>query len=207
MFCDRCGNEIGSDASVCPFCQTPTTGEVRYTQPSAYQGQGQFLPNDFSKFGGPPLYQTGYRPVSPTMPPPVYHPLQTLEYTPQSYPPYYQGHIVVTQSPSSDGPLIAEILFSLFGVFGVGWLIGGETTTGIILLLCSIFVYWPVMILGTLFTFGLGLVCLGPLAIGVIILNTLLCNNRLKRRATRSIIIQSTPPSPVPMPPQSQRPQ
>jgi len=220
MFCDRCGNEVANGVTTCPFCGMPTENEVQYTQPLAYQGQtGQFLPDDLSKFGGPSPYQTGYTPVMPAMPHVVYGSQQTPRYgpphyspqssqlPPQSYTqPYPQCHVVVIQNTSSDGPLIAELILSLFGVFGVGWLMGGETTVGVVLLLCSIFIYWPVMILGTFFTFGLGLVCLGPLAIGGIILNALLCSSTLKRHAARTIVLQSTPPPHVPMPPPMQRP-
>ena len=115
---------------------------------------------------------------------------------------YQPGAINVTivnpPADKKDGALIAEILLSLFGIFGVGWLIGGETTIGIILLVCSFFIYWPIMILGTLFTFGLGLICLGPLAIGSIILNALLLNNRLKRKAAQYVTVQAQH---MPMPP------
>ncbi len=208
MFCDHCGNEIANDAIVCPLCGVSTENNVQYTQPSMYQGrQGHFPQDDLSKFGGPPLYQTGYRAAAPMqsvgyMPP---FPQQTPTSYSSMYPPM---HITMVQNTSSsDAPLIAEIILSLFGVFGVGWIMGGETTVGIVLLICSIFIYWPVMILGTLFTFGIGLICLGPLAIGAIILNALLCHSTLKRRAARLTMLQSTPPPHIPMPPPMQRPQ
>ncbi len=212
MFCDRCGNEINYAATVCPFCGTSTKHEVLYTQPSAYQvQQGQQRPplqDDFSKFGGPPLYSAGYSAVPPPVQPGGYAPLpqQAPGYAAASYASMYpQGNITVVQHSGSDGPLIAEIVLSLFGIFGVGWILGGETTIGVILLLCSIFIYWPIMLLGTLFTFGIGLICLGPLAIAAIIVNALLCGRILKRRAARLVVIQSTPS--VPMPPPKQRPQ
>ncbi|GAC1407790.1 MAG: hypothetical protein NVS4B12_23600 [Ktedonobacteraceae bacterium] len=185
-----------------------TENEVLYTQPSAYstiQGQQETSPqDDFSSFGGPPRYQRGYGPAPRPAQQRGYGPVpqQMPGYTPTSYTPLYpQGHVTVVQNTGSDAAVIAEIVLSLFGVFGVGWILGGKTTVGVILLLCSIFIYWPVMILGTLFTFGLGLICLGPLAIGAIILNALLCASILKRRAERLIVVQTTPP------PSMQRPQ
>jgi hypothetical protein len=118
------------------------------------------------------------------------------------YPPGAINVTIVNSPPDKkDGALVAEIILSLFGVFGVGWLIGGETAIGIVLLVCSFVLYWPVMILGTLFTFGLGLICLGPLAIGSIILNALLLNNRLNRKATQYVMVQSQQ---MPMPPPQQ---
>jgi hypothetical protein len=98
-----------------------------------------------------------------------------------------------TFSNKNDGALVAEIILSLFGLFGIGWLMAGETTVGLILLICSIIIYWPVMILGTIFTFGFGLLCLGPLAIAAIIVNIILLNNVLNRKAAKFIV---TPPGP-----------
>ncbi|GAC1359000.1 MAG: hypothetical protein NVS2B12_40950 [Ktedonobacteraceae bacterium] len=95
---------------------------------------------------------------------------------------------VVRVSTKNTSALIIEIVLSLFGLFGIGWLLAGETTIGVILLLGSIFIYWPIIILGTIFTFGLGLICLGPLVIGAIILNLLLLNTVLDRHATQYII-------------------
>jgi hypothetical protein len=118
------------------------------------------------------------------------------------YPPGAINVTIVNSPPGKkDGALAAEIILSLFGVFGVGWLIGGETAIGIVLLVCSFVLYWPIMILGTLFTFGFGLICLGPLAIGSIILNALLLNNRLNRKATQYVMVQSQQ---MPMPPPQQ---
>jgi hypothetical protein len=127
-------------------------------------------------------------------------------YPPQPHgaPPYqYQPGINVTlvtnpAPPSHDnGPLIVEILLSLLlGIYGVGWLMAGETTVGVILLICTFVLYWPTLILGAIFTLGLGLFCLVPLAIGAIVLNAVLLNNALKRRAAQLMMFQthSMPP-------------
>ena len=210
MFCDRCGKEIADTATQCPFCGMPTEHEMHYMRPSAYQVQQGPPQDDLSKFGGPPLYQAGYSAVPPPMQQSTYVPFpqQTPGYAPASYAPLYpQGNITVVQTTNSDAPLVVEIVLSLFGIFGVGWIIGGETTTGVILLLCSIFIYCPVMILGTVFTLGIGLICLAPLAISAIIINALLCSRVLKRRAARLVVMQSTPPPQAPMQPPMQRPQ
>jgi TM2 domain-containing membrane protein YozV len=109
--------------------------------------------------------------------------------------------IVNAQSDKKSAALIAEIILSLFGIFGVGWLIGGETTIGIILLVCSFLLYWPLVILGTLLTLGFGLVCLGPLAIGSIIVNALLLNSKLNHKTAPYVMVQSQG---MPMPPPRQ---
>lgn len=210
MFCDRCGKEIATTATQCPFCGMPTEQEAQYMHPSAYQVQQGPPQDDLSKFGGPPLYQAGYRAVPPPLQQGGYIPIpqQAPGYAPTSYASHYpQVNITVVQQTGNDASLVAEIVLSLFGIFGVGWILGGETTIGIILLLCSIFIYWPIMILGTLFTLGIGLVCLGPLAISAIIINAILCNRVLKRRAARLVVMQSTPPPHSPMQPPMQRPQ
>jgi hypothetical protein len=95
-------------------------------------------------------------------------------------------------SVQDDGVLLKEIILSLLGIFGIGWLIAGETTVGIVLLLASFLLYWPIMLLGTVFTLGLGLICLGPLAISAIIVDAILLNAALKRKARR--ILPVVPP-------------
>lgn len=98
-----------------------------------------------------------------------------------------------TFSNKNDGALVAEIILSLFGLFGIGWLMAGETTVGVILLICSVIIYWPIMILGTIFTFGIGLLCLGPIAIAAIIVNIILLNNVLNRKAAKFVVMPPRP--------------
>lgn len=89
---------------------------------------------------------------------------------------------------NNSAPLIVELLMSIFlGIFGVGWLMAGEVAIGIVLLVCSFFIYIPLLIISifiAFFTFGISLFCTGPLVIGAIALNAILLNNRLKRKAS-----------------------
>ena len=89
---------------------------------------------------------------------------------------------------STNTPLIVELLLSIFlGIFGIGWLMAGEVAIGIILLACSLFIYVPLLIISifiAFFTFGFSLFCTGPMVIGAIVLNAILLNNKLKRKAT-----------------------
>ncbi len=187
MICVRCGNEMPHKATICAMCGTV----VERPKSSAS-----------TSYGGPSFSERGYAAQPQAAPPPpqagyMPPPQQPFGYAPSytnaaMYPPGAINVTIVNSPPGKkDGALVAEIILSLFGVFGVGWLIGGETTIGIVLLVCSFVLYWPIMILGTLFTFGLGLICLGPLAIGSIILNALLLNNRLNRKATEYVMVQS----------------
>jgi hypothetical protein len=61
-----------------------------------------------------------------------------------------------------------------------------QTALGILLLIFSFVLYWPIVILGMALTDGFALICLGPLAIGLIILNIVILSNYLRRRASRN---------------------
>jgi hypothetical protein len=195
MNCERCGARVPDHAAICPACGTITS-----TAPPPSTNYGQYSSGGYnSPQQQQAAYGQGYGPQPDYMPPPQ----QNFGYTPQPNPvPIYQSapvNVIVTNNPpltnKDSGPLIAEILLSLLvGIYGVGWLIAGETTTGIILLVCSFFVYWPILILGTIFTLGFGLLCLGPLAIGAIIANAILLNNLLNRKASQVVMMQANPP-------------
>ena len=196
MICVRCGNAMPNKATFCPVCGT-VIERPKSPPPTSY---GEPYPQ--SSFSDPSFYERGYRGQSQAVPPPpqagyMPPPQQPFGYAPPypnaaMYPPGTINVTIVNAPPGKkDGALVAEILLSLFGIFGVGWLIGGETTVGVVLLICSFVIYWPIMILGTLFTLAFGLICLGPLAIGLIILNALLLNNTLNRKAAQYVTMQS----------------
>jgi len=94
----------------------------------------------------------------------------------------------------SNTPVVVELLLNIFlGIYGVGWLMAGETVPGVILLICSFVVYWPLtifMIVLTFVTFGFGLVCWSPLVIAAWIVNAILLNNTLKRKASQVVMVQ-----------------
>lgn len=208
--CERCGREMPDTAAICPSCGTI----------SSYARPGLTSPTDYGRNPSPsptPEYQSGY-------PPQTYPPQQG--YAPQSgytqqqyqapqsgYGQFYQAPQPVMYPPVSvninmqpavpvasstnTAAIVVEVLLNLFlGIYGVGWLMAGETTTGIILLICSIVLYWPIMVLGIIFTLGFGLICLGPLAIGGVILNAVLLNNLIKRKTTYILVqpMQTYPP-------------
>lgn len=195
MNCERCGNEMADNALICPHCGTATSVAKAYTQSpqqTHYGPSSQQVPPYQQGYapqpGPPPVRQSGYSYAAPPQPQmPVYTPM------PGSYP---AGGLTISQK--NNGALIAELILSLFGVYGVGWLMAGETTVGAILLICSFFLYWPFVILGTIFTLGFGLICIGPLAIGAIAVNVILLNSTLDRKATQFVVV----PPQAPMPPQ-----
>ncbi|QBD78506.1 zinc ribbon domain-containing protein [Ktedonosporobacter rubrisoli] len=203
MVCTRCGNTIADNTIVCPACGAVNPQPQTHAEPST--SYGQYAPGSQEEHissgassispqaGRATPHQAGYS--SPHASHPGYAPAYNAA------PLYRQATFAqgFTVSNKNDTALIAEIILSLFGIFGVGWLMARETTVGIILLVCSFLIYWPLMLLGTVFTLGIGLVCLGPLAIGAIILNILLLNSVLKRKAASFILV---PPSQQQMPPQ-----
>ena len=192
--CERCGHEIPDNIVICPNCGTVTLNAKDKPQPPTKHGQ----------------YTEGYTGAPPgyTYPPQQHYPAppqqgygsqqQNYGYGQPYYtPPVYQQTTVnvniVNPTNTNNTPVIVEVLLTLFlGIYGVGWLMAGETTVGVILLICSILLYWPIFIIGTIFTFGLGLFCLGPLAIGAIVLNAILLNNSLKRKAASYMPVPPT---------------
>jgi hypothetical protein len=99
------------------------------------------------------------------------------------YPNYYPGYQPGRpEHPSRTAAIIAETILDLFGIYGVGWLIAGETTTGIILLVAS-FVWWSVAVLVTLFTVGVGLLCIVPLDLIFLLVSVILLAQRTAARA------------------------
>lgn len=92
------------------------------------------------------------------------------------YPP-----VVVSHSPDYT-PLIVEIILNVFGIYGVGWLMLGQLTGGLILLIVSLLL-WPVVFLMSILTLGAGLICLGPVAIVALAINLVLLQQAVKRRA------------------------
>lgn len=216
MICERCRNEVADNALICPICgtrQTPPSqqsgGDQAYPQ-GGYQrppeGYDYYTRGYQGGYGPPPqsqapMNQQGYQGYAP---PPQQQPYGYMPPPYSANPGYGPGvNVTVINNPSgakNDGALAAEIILSLLGIYGVGWLIGGETTVGIVLLICSIFLYWPIMFFGTILTLGLGLFFLGPLMIAFIIINAVLLNNALKRKAAQVVIVQQPPPMQMPHP-------
>lgn len=188
MTCERCGKEISVNAAICPSCGTVVQ------QPTTY---GQYHSQEYDDPQPMPTYEQGYIPPLNSNPPEpaIYSPPPKRDFgygpSAQAQWAYQPGPINVTvvnnftTSPSNNrGALLAEIILSLFGIYGVGWLLAGETTIGVVLLICSFALFWPLAIMIAIFTLGFGIIfCNLPLAIGGIVLNAILLNNALNRKA------------------------
>ena len=184
--CERCGHDLPDNIAICPNCGTVTFKAKENPSPATTYGP-YFEGHSGASSGYADNIQRNY---------PAPHSQdnrsqqQNYSYG-QSYhaPPMYQQATfnVTVLNTNNSTPLIVELLLSIFlGIFGVGWLIAGEVAVGVILLVCSLFIYLPLLILSifiAFFTFGLSLFCTGPMVIGAIVLNAILLNNRLKRKA------------------------
>jgi hypothetical protein len=85
------------------------------------------------------------------------------------------------EHPSRTAAIITEVILDLFGIYGVGWLIAGETTVGIVLLVGS-FIWWPIVVVSTVITLGIGLICVVPLNIAFLLLSVILLSQRTAAR-------------------------
>ena len=186
MTCERCGHDVPDNIAICPNCGTVMFKAKDNPPPATTYGS-------YSEgYPGPPPGYTGNPQQNYPAPPLQEYRSQRQGYGyGQSYntPPMYQQATpnVYIFNTNNSAPLIVELLLSIFlGIFGVGWLMAGETAVGVILLICSLFFYLPLFILSifiAFFTFGLSLFSTGPMIIGAIVLNAILLNNRLKRKA------------------------
>ncbi|TMD89521.1 MAG: zinc ribbon domain-containing protein [Chloroflexi bacterium] len=213
MICEHCGKEISANAAICPSCGTVVQPPTSY---------GRYSSREYDNPQPMPTYEQGYTPLqnsepveAVSYPPP---PKQEFGYGPAYYaqtayqpqPGSINVTVVNTFTTSSSnynrGALLAEIFLSLFGIYGVGWLIAGETTIGVVLLICSFALFWPLAIMIAIFTLGFGIIfCNLPLAIGGIVLNAILLNNALNRKA--KLVSYTTVQSQQQMPPRQARPQ
>ncbi len=188
--CERCGNDMPDNLAICPNCGTVTSKAKDNASPTT--SYGSYSDRYYSQS---PIYVENNQPNYVTPHPQEYN-LQQQNYSyGRSYntPPMYQqapSNFTVFNTNNST-PLIVELLFSIFlGIFGIGWLMAGEVTIGIILLVCSLFIYLPLLIISifiAFFTFGFSLFCTGPMVIGAIVLNAILLNTKLKRKASSYI--------------------
>ena len=202
--CENCGTAMPDAAVICPSCGSTTSfARSSQTPPSQYE-QSSYNQG----YGSSQSYNPQSGPIYSPQPGPGYAPQPNPGYAPQPgygvpynapqmmYAPQPQVAINVNMasaapvaSSGNSGAVVAEVLLNIFlGIYGVGWLMAGETTVGIILLICSIVLYWPIVVLVSIFTFGLGLFCFGPLAIGGLILNAILLNNTIKRKTTMVVV-------------------
>ena len=96
-----------------------------------------------------------------------------------------QPVLVVHQHSDSSNAVLIECIAGFFGLYGIGWLMSGYTTTGMLLLIGGL--VWSALVWGfILLTFGFGifaLACAGPIDLAIWITSALILNSTLKKRA------------------------
>lgn len=94
----------------------------------------------------------------------------------------YAGAPVSAYAPqaNSSTPVILEAVLAFFGFFGIGWLVGKQTTVGVILLIAG-FVWDSIAVFGSIITLGFGALCLFPIHLGLVALSAILLNSQLKK--------------------------
>lgn len=185
MICERCGEELPETSTICPTCGTPQRqGSKRQHTVYGKSSHGHSGEPSSNKQTNPGAY-TSY------MPPQMYEKAahKTFSQGPSFVPPIlYQipspapTRLAPVQTPATNNALTIEIALSLIGIFGIGWLIAGQTAIGVLFLLGSILFYWPMIIASTILTDGFSLLCLVPIAIGLIIFNAVLLNSYMKHK-------------------------
>lgn len=197
--CATCGRMIPDNATSCPNCGAITElGRASRSQSGEFQQQQQsYMPPDYNSGYVPPQQQQQQQPYGYNQQP-GYAPPQQQGYAQQpNYGPYQQpqGGVNVTvvnnaTAGHSNTPVIVELLLNIFlGIYGVGWLMSGNTTVGVILLICS-FVDWFIIGILAVLTLGLGFFCWGPFLIAAWIVNAIMLNNSLKRKAAQVVMVQ-----------------
>ncbi len=209
LTCTNCGSDIPDTVALCPNCGKPILASTLPPIPeqSGYMPPQQFYTPPLAPQPGYMSPQQSYTPPLPPQPGYMLPPQPAPYYTPppqqgfippqqtyygpqQNVPPMYQQgpavNVTVVTNTGTGGknntPVIIEVILSIFGIYGVGWLMAGETTTGIILLVCSFLVYWPVMVVMAIFTIG---ICDFPVAIAAVVVNAILLNGALNRKAAQ----------------------
>lgn len=101
-------------------------------------------------------------------PPPAYAPA----------PGYAPGAPLAAPRSVGGAAVIVEAIAGFFGLFGIGWLMSGITTTGLFLLIGGII--WDVVgFFFSITTLGLGFLCVGAVNVVVLIVSSVLLNRRL----------------------------
>ena len=100
---------------------------------------------------------------------------------PQGQPGYYQPMVVVQQQDNSTLAIVLEVVIGLFGLYGIGWLVAGFKDTGVKILVGGL-IWWLVAIVISVFTLGIGLLCIWPIDLVIMIVSVVNLSKRLKER-------------------------
>lgn len=188
-----------------PYTPSAPYGAQEYGQP-AYTPEGPTEPGPYAPpappappapFGGyapPPTGSTASFGGYPPPPPPPALPGQAAPYAPPyqgqssqalygQQPVVYQPVVyqpVVMPERNSGAAVAVEVIAGIFGLWGIGWLMRGYTSTGIIMLVAGLLIIPTVFVALLIFTLGFGLPCLGVANIIFVIVSAVNLNNRIR---------------------------
>jgi hypothetical protein len=117
--------------------------------------------------------QPDYPPNDPPPPPP-----------PPGYgPPPAPGYPAPSLAPArqrDNTPVIVEVVGAIFGFYGIGWLMVGETKTGVLLLIAGL-IWAAIVWIGVTLTAGVAACCFVPIHAVFIALSAVSLSNHIKR--------------------------
>ncbi len=174
--CPACGGQNPEGSATCQNCgssllpggptQTPYTASSMPEPPQAAPPPSAFDPFGVNNPPAPSPYASYENPPQPPAPSP-----------------YPTGYTQAYGSPALKDrtlALVLEILPALFGVFGIGRLYSGDTTTGVIWLIGGL-VWAGIQVLIAVFTAGIGCFCTIPINLVAVGLAGYLLNNFIKQ--------------------------
>ena len=204
IVCTHCGKVIVEQRTSCPSCGTSLL--AAQASPGKEETTGPIVPAERSAkkfpFGSlydeyipqlAPIYDRNYaaRSAHPAgtaaHKAPAREQEKAFEATPVDNPPAAPAPLTFRERLfpiNTKRSLIVEILLSLFaGIFGVGWLLIGKKRTGTILLVASLIFYAPLLIVSyalAYFSYGLSILCTGPLIVGAVALNAFMLHKTMQ---------------------------
>ena len=145
--------------------------------PDGWNDAGPFQPTNPGTPGG---YQPSRSSTTPSYPERPLGPAGYLQPPAPNYPPYPPQYGLMVRGPRKpEGSAVAvEAILALFGVYGVGWLMSGITTTGAVIMSLG-FVWDALMIVVSVATLGIGALCLVPMHFLFVTLTTVILSSQV----------------------------
>jgi hypothetical protein len=180
--CRSCDTPNQPDAEFCtncgaPLATAPATPEGAIHCPScntANPPDAQFCITCGAPLSTAPVYETAPVLEAVPTPPPAPEPSAPLGAATPAPSPAYAAPASATLKDRGTA-LLLEILPALFGVFGIGWIYGSNTTAGV-LLMVGMLVWEALAVVGSIVTLGVGCFCFVPINLVVIGISAYLLN-------------------------------
>lgn len=176
QFCVGCGAPLNTAPAVpegaiyCPSCNTANPPDA------------QFCITCGTPLSTAPAYETAPMPPAPAVPEPPapepYAPSPAPE--PAAAASAYAATANATPKDRTTA-LLLEILPTFVGVFGIGWIYGGNPTVGV-LLMVGMFIWEVLAVIGSIVTLGLGCFCFVPINLVVMGVSAYFLNEYMQQR-------------------------